>query len=585
MVALTVAVALWFPASAGAAEEDLVIVGSGWGHGIGFSQYGARAMADSGLDSSEILAHYFPGTSLRHLDTMSMGLGLFTAAPLWIGLLQDQPEIAFHIEVGDANLCFDDSELCIAHGAVGQKWKFGPDGLGQCKFSRKTGDGGYVAFEPSGSCSGSVQMASPDGIFYVPLKGRSYRNGTLRIRESPLSGRLHLSVQLEIEDYVRGVQELPDFWPGSSLEAQAVVSRTLAARPLVEYGGADDFDIWRQGLCACHVKDDDSEQAFGGYTAELGRPFWQGRVGATAGTVLTYNNDVISARFTSSTGGRTESNTAAGGEYRPYLISVDDQLSLSTAAANPFVSWVERFARNKLGSVFGFLSLTEVRILERNDSGSVKSVALSGVISGRPGTLVTSGKSIRAALDLHSSYFDIVLFQRFVDVRPSDTFAGEILGLSELGITAGCTETMFCPNDPVTREQMAAFLVRNLGLNATEGTDPFTDDDGSLFETEIETLYHHGITAGCTETMFCPTDPVTREQMAAFLNRAYLLVGATEGTNSFTDDDGSLFETEIETLYHHGITAGCTETMFCPTDPVTREQMAAFLIRARSFLQ
>jgi hypothetical protein len=52
----------------------------------------------------------------------------------------------------------------------------------------------------------------------------------------------------------------------------------------------------------------------------------------------------------------------------------------------------------------------------------------------------------------------------------------------------------------------------------------------------------------------------------------------------FVDDDGSIFEAEIETLYHHGITTGCTETTFCPTDVVTREEMAAFLIRARSLL-
>jgi len=524
MILLAVVVALCLSTSAGAAEDDLTFVGNGWGHGVGFSQYGARAMADAGADASEILAHYFPGADLRHLDTLSMGSGLFTDAPLWIGLLQNQPEITFHIKVGDAELCFDDSGTCVATAAEGEKWKFGPDGTGKCSFSRRTGDGGYIAFEPSGSCSASAQMPTSDGIFYVPLKGRSYRNGTLRLRESPLSGRLHLSVQLAIEDYVRGVQELPDFWPGSSLEAQAVVSRTLAARPLVDYGLAAGFDDWRLGLCSCHVMDDDPEQSFGGYTAELGHSFWQGRVGATSGMVLAFNNQVISARFTSSTGGRTEANEAVGGEALPYLVSVDDTLSLSTAAANPYVSWVQRFPRGDLGSVFGFVSLTEVRVSERNESGSVKSAVLSGIVAGRPTTLVASGGSIRAALGLHSGYFDVVLFQRFVDVRHGDPFAGEILGLSELGITSGCTEIRFCPSDAVTREQMAAFLVRSLDLDGPEGMDPFVDDDGSIFEAEIETLYHHGITTGCTETTFCPTDVVTREEMAAFLIRARSLL-------------------------------------------------------------
>ena len=67
---------------------------------------------------------------------------------------------------------------------------------------------------------------------------------------------------------------------------------------------------------------------------------------------------------------------------------------------------------------------------------------------------------------------------------------------------------------------MAAFLVRSLGLEIQEGGTPLIDDDGSLFEAEIDTLYHHGITTGCTAPTFCPTEAVTRGQMAAFLIRA-----------------------------------------------------------------
>ena len=127
---------------------------------------------------------------------------------------------------------------------------------------------------------------------------------------------------------------------------------------------------------------------------------------------------------------------------------------------------------------------------------------------------------------------------------------------------------------------MAAFLVRAVALEVQEDGDPYVDDNGSLFETEIETLRYHGITSGCTETMFCPAEAVTREQMAAFLVRAFGLAAPGVEGDPFMDDDESLFETEIETLRHHGITAGCTETMFCPAQVVTREQMAAFLVRA-----
>ena len=70
LAVVTAVVALSFSSPAGATGGDLAFTGSGWGHGIGLSQYGARAMAARGATAVEILAHYFPGTTLRHLDTL-----------------------------------------------------------------------------------------------------------------------------------------------------------------------------------------------------------------------------------------------------------------------------------------------------------------------------------------------------------------------------------------------------------------------------------------------------------------------------------------------------------------------------------
>ena len=508
-----------------AAGDGLVFSGKGWGHGVGFSQYGARAMADGGAPAIEILSHYFPGTTLRQLNTVSSGSELLSQdEPLWVGLLQNQPEITFRIEAGTADLCLDGTGDCSATALAGEKWRFGPDGFGQCAFARQAGDSGYVLFAPSGDCSASVRPTSIQTTVQVPRKGRSYRYGTFRVRTSPTSGRLHLSHQVGIEDYLRGIQELPEVWPGASLEAQAVVSRSLAVFRLVEHGQATDFDTARMDLCACHILDNDPEQAYGGYTAELGHPFWQGRVGASSGQVITRNNQVIWARFTSSTGGRTESNDATGGEYLPYLVSVDDAASLSGPADNPYSSWEVGVGQSELGSRFGFLWLTNATVTSKYESGTAQTVRLTGIIAGRPATVTTTGSAVRDALGLRSSYFDIDVTPRFADVQVSHPFAGEILGLSELGITTGCTETDFCPSDPVTREQMAAFLTRALDLAPPSvATNTFGDDDGSIFETDIETIFARGITTGCTETDFCPSDPVTREQMAAFLTRALTL--------------------------------------------------------------
>jgi len=79
----------------------------------------------------------------------------------------------------------------------------------------------------------------------------------------------------------------------------------------------------------------------------------------------------------------------------------------------------------------------------------------------------------------------------------------------------------FCPDNHVTRGQMAAFLARALRLS-DRGSVDFVDDDGSIFEADIERIATAGITMGCNppeNDRFCPNDYVTRGQMAAFLAR------------------------------------------------------------------
>ncbi len=116
------------------------------------------------------------------------------------------------------------------------------------------------------------------------------------------------------------------------------------------------------------------------------------------------------------------------------------------------------------------------------------------------------------------------------------------------------------------------------------GDGTFWDDDGSVFEAAIEKLAAAGITAGCnppTNNRFCPNDHLTRGQMAAMLVRALNLT--TTGGTDFIDDNTSVFEADIEKLAAAGITKGCnppTNNRFCPYDRVTRGEMAAFLVRA-----
>jgi hypothetical protein len=177
---------------------------------------------------------------------------------------------------------------------------------------------------------------------------------------------------------------------------------------------------------------------------------------------------------------------------------------------------------------------------------------------------------------------------------PGGTFADDngnvheanIEAIANAGITKGCNPPLndrYCPRGNVTRGQMAAFLNRALVL-APAASDFFTDDDGMVFEADINAVAAAGITKGCnppTNDQFCPDDTVTREQMAAFLDRAFDY--PTAGSDYFSDDGGSLFEASINAIAAAGVTAGCnppTNDNFCPTGIVKRDQMASFFARA-----
>ena len=188
-----------------------------------------------------------------------------------------------------------------------------------------------------------------------------------------------------------------------------------------------------------------------------------------------------------------------------------------------------------------------------------------------------------AEIQLDAGEFDFFfgdLSLRLTDIDGS-VFRNDIIWLAGEAITTGCNaeKTLFCPGDSVTRGQMAAFLVRALGLTDIDPTIDYDDDDLSIFETDIAKLATAEVTTGCGGNDFCPLDPVTRGQMAAFLVRALGLT-AIDPTIDFDDDDASPFETDIAKLATAGITSGCGGNNFCPSQPVTRGQMAAFLKRA-----
>ena len=179
--------------------------------------------------------------------------------------------------------------------------------------------------------------------------------------------------------------------------------------------------------------------------------------------------------------------------------------------------------------------------------------------------------------------------QLFGDVAPSYAFYKYVQGLYASEITSGCAVGQFCPESNNSREQMAVFLVR--GIHGATFVPPpatgiFADvSTGSFTAPYIEQLFNDGITSGCATSplRFCPSDPVTRAQMAVFLLRAEHGSSYTPpaATGIFADVPADFTRPFIEQLFNEGITSGCATSplRYCPTSSVTRGQMAVFLIR------
>jgi hypothetical protein len=173
----------------------------------------------------------------------------------------------------------------------------------------------------------------------------------------------------------------------------------------------------------------------------------------------------------------------------------------------------------------------------------------------------------------------------FPDVSTSNLFADYITLIRNAAITSGCGGGQYCPDQPVTRGQMAALLVR-----AAMGSDtfpypatPYFADvlPGNIFFKYIQKLRELGITQGCSGNRYCPDDLVTRGQMAALLIRArFGGQPAASSTPVFADvDANNIFFQFVQKMKEAGITTGCSATQYCPNDTATRGQMAAFLVR------
>jgi glucose/arabinose dehydrogenase len=157
---------------------------------------------------------------------------------------------------------------------------------------------------------------------------------------------------------------------------------------------------------------------------------------------------------------------------------------------------------------------------------------------------------------------------------------GTIEAIAAAGITTGCGSGRYCPGFAVTREQMAAFLIRAMGESPSSSPSLFVDVGFGPFSGHIVRIAELGVATGYPDGTFRPSNPISRGEMAVMLTRALDLAAGT-GSGTFSDVPNGVFFTDaVEAIAAAGITTGCGAGKYCPFDQVLRDQMASFVARA-----
>lgn len=617
----------------GEITPDVRIVGSGWGHGVGMSQYGAYAQAQDGRSVEQILGHYYPGTAVTDdarasdrrirvsiLDDVTSSHVEAVDGPVDWQACRPDPEQDETIggRVSDCTDWFTQAEgtrlvVCpVREPAVDEEAGTEipdadrRDGIRLLTWEDHEADG----------CDGpaqrqtfnySVARVAHDGTtIRTPshlVTTVAYRHGWRDFHSREQGTRLD-SVQdvPSVELYLRGLAEMPSSWGElgpAALEAQAVTGRTFA--------------IGRLGLssgCACDLRATPADQNYTGYSKEdepIHGESWVAAVEATRDRVLTYEGELAQTFYSSSHGGRTENiedSWAYGTDPVAYLRSQDDPWSLDPRAGNPRAHW-EALATNEqmvaLLSTDDTPTITRVEriaVRSRTDGGTPREIEVAGRTDDGERVSFTTGLAARypkgiagAAMRrelpieeggvggrLNSSQIRRFGFAPFDD-DDGTVHEYAITWAAQAGVVRGIDDTRFAPSRAVTRAQMATFLVNTFEIEVSPATGVFPDvEPGQTHADNIEALVAAGVANGFGDGTYRPDQQVTRAQMASFLAGALALTA--EEPASFDDvSPDSVHAASIAGIAEAGITGGCAADRFCPDDAVQRGQLASFLQR------
>ena len=174
----------------------------------------------------------------------------------------------------------------------------------------------------------------------------------------------------------------------------------------------------------------------------------------------------------------------------------------------------------------------------------------------------------------------------FTDVSEKDWFYGDVMFVYENGLILGTSKALFSPHGTATRGMMATILWRMEGSPVPKGKNSFTDvEDGKWYADAITWTAENGIFAGYGKDKFGPDDPITREQLAAIFYRYADYKGydlAVKGNlDKFKDADKitDYAKTAMQWAVGSGLMKGKSGNLLDPQGTATRAEIAAMLHR------
>lgn len=371
------------PAQAIEIPPTFEFTGSGYGHGVGMSQIGARSRALSGESATAILNYYYKDVQVvPFVDTHTIR----------VNIAHKVKSVAFTTHTPGAR-------IDVYEGEVGNLTQPMP----------------FTSFATKQRATFTVASLSKVKVLTLRWVGENpiitmthgsvttkYKYGYITIKV--VRGALEVTNTLSLRDeYLWGISEVPSSWPTAILEAQAIASRSFALSKL---------GVIRPN-CDCQVFSHISDQNFVGYSKESEPRFgrlWKDAVSrtiidTTTSLVVISNGKPAQTYFFSSSGGATQTSFDAWGGATAYTQSVPDTASVDVKLNPRFASWKASSTQEVVAKAFLLPNVVSLEILSRNQAGAVTFIAGT---SSDGVTKKIRGDTFRSRAKLPSPWFSLV---------------------------------------------------------------------------------------------------------------------------------------------------------------------------------